>query len=284
MHASFDDTEIAAALAILVARDARYDVLARLLLEQELTVAHWVSLAAAVVRVALTRVAEERAVSADAVIARLGVFIFDAITHEHRLPPLGTIEDVTIVYPIRRNRHPMPHRLTPTHILSNYIANTPDLDRMLRAGVRRAGSTRNAAAWLKRRIAFLMRPGRPLAAFRTSAKCQGIRFRHYDWADLAADLSYLSVHEFRFLLEARMVVARPAFRIQRYELVLAGTPEDDQSDAFGFVSINTEDGTVWWDGQTYLADVADNEVDISNESDLLATIEDLCEDAARRDS
>lgn len=162
----------------------------------------------------------------------------------------------------------MPQRLTPTIILANYVNEDPALDRQLRAGVRRATTPAEAARWLKQRIRFLIRPGRALATFHSSARRQGMRIHHIDWRDLVGRLSTLSAHEFIDLLLRGEVIARRAYVIQRYELVPRGTPKDDGAEAYGFVSINTEDGTLWEDGQLYVADVDDTQIDIDTDAHI----------------
>ena len=95
-HASSAAT-IAASLAILLARDDRYGAFAATFTGTS-TVAEWIAGTASAVLAAVSRVAAERPVAPELVLAHVAPFILDCVQHDRRVPSLRTIEDVSIVF------------------------------------------------------------------------------------------------------------------------------------------------------------------------------------------
>lgn len=95
-HASSAAT-IAASLAILLARDDRYEGFAATFTGTS-TVAEWIAEATGAVLAAVDRVAAERPVAPELVLAHVAPFILDCVQHERRVPSIQTIENASTVF------------------------------------------------------------------------------------------------------------------------------------------------------------------------------------------
>ena len=97
MSSSSSPAALAASLAILLARDDRYGAFAARFIGTA-TVAEWIADAAGAVLAAVNRVAAERPVAPELVLAQVAPFIFDSIAHERRVPSIQAIENASTVF------------------------------------------------------------------------------------------------------------------------------------------------------------------------------------------
>jgi hypothetical protein len=146
-----------------------------------------------------------------------------------------------------------------TQFVLDVLSSRTDVMSDIKHGLDNVPSTHGRVRWLQQYFGVARTCGR-LSDLQAKLDQRGLRLDHVTWSALVGAIVPKSPMEaFLDQILAGDVTVRRAYTIERYEIVPKGEAESWPA-VHAFVSIDTQDGTVYGDKQTYIESTHGGEI------------------------